>query len=129
MILTGLAALLVTSEPVTFSEDPADHSAWMQHACRIQQVDRSGGVPEDHDAFCSCLDAYLQENATPQVYRLFALGSQGAIQDRSMLPDWEAARDISAAEAGALPAEEQAGLMGLLQGGLGACFSPWESVD
>jgi len=129
MILTALAALLVTSEPVTFSEDPADHSAWMQHACRIQQVDRSGGVPEDHDAFCACLDGYLHDNATPQVYRLFALGSQGAIQDRSMLPDWEAARDISAAEAGALPAEEQAGLMGLLQGGLGACFSPWESVD
>lgn len=129
MILTVLATFLVASEPATFSEDPADHSAWMQHACRIQQVDRSGGVPEDHDAFCSCLDDYLQENATPQVYRLFALGSQGAIQDRSMLPDWEAARDVSAAEAGALPAEEQAGLMGLLQGGLGACFSPWESVD
>ena len=70
MILTVLSALLVTSEPATFSEDPADHSVWMQHACRVQQVDRSGGVPEDHDAFCSCLDGYLQENATPQIYRL-----------------------------------------------------------
>lgn len=123
MILTALAALVVTSGPATFSDDPADHSAWMQHACRIQQVDRSGGVPEDHDAFCSCFDGYLQENASPQVYRLFALGSQGAIQDRSMLPDWEEARDTSAAEAAALPAEDQAGFMGLLQGGLGACFS------
>lgn len=129
MILTTLFALVVTSEPAPFSDDPADHSAWMQHACRIQQVDRNGGVPEDHDAFCSCLDGYLRDNATPQVYRLFALGSQGAIQDRSMLPDWEAARDISAAEAAALPAEEQAGFIGLLQGGVGACFATSQSVD
>ena len=129
MVLTTLAALVVASEPATFSDDPADHSAWMQHACRIQQVDRSGGAPEDYDAFCSCLDDYLHGNATPQVYRLFALGSQGAIQDRSVLQDWEAARDTSAAEAAALPAGEQAGLMGLLQGGLGACLATSQSVD
>jgi hypothetical protein len=122
MVLTLIAALSLVSDPIVFSEDPEDHSVWMQHACRIQQVDRSGGEPEDHEAFCGCFDAHLRDNTSAQVYRLFAMGSQGVIQDRSMLDDWEAARDQSAAESETLAPEDQAGMLRALQGGLGACL-------
>ena len=118
ILIAGLTA--ATDLP----HDTAQYSEWMQHACRIQQVGyNGGGEPADYAGFCTCLDGHLQETSSTEVYRVFALGSQGALQDQSMIEDWEGARDTAAAEAGAMPPEVQGQFAALLQGALGHCFA------
>lgn len=126
MPIASLLGLLLLQTP-GFSTDPADHSAWMRHSCRIQQVSyRGGGVPEDYTGFCECFDAELRDTISAEAYRVFALGSQGALRDRSMLDDWAAARDEAQRLFPTLSPEEQAGAGQVLQGALGACMGAAE---
>ncbi|WP_203294844.1 hypothetical protein [Maricaulis parjimensis] len=120
MIAIVLASLTLTTD---LPDDPEQYSAWMQQSCQIQQVSRSGGEPDDHVPFCGCLDSRLRDSISLEAYRVFALGSQGAIQDQAMVDDWEAARDAATTEAAALPEAERAELQPALQGALGACLS------
>jgi len=117
-IITGLASLAVAG----FPDDPDQYSEWMQQSCRMQQVGHAGGVPENHTAFCSCLDGEIRSAASSAVYRIFALGSQGSLQDRAMVEDWAAARDTAAVEAAALSPEERAQFQPILQTALGTCL-------
>ena len=117
-LIVGLAGLAATE----FPDDPEQYSVWMQQACRIQQVGHSGGEPVDHTEFCACFDTALREAASPAIYRVFALGSQGAVREQGMIEDWEAARDTAAVEAATLPPTDQAQFTSLLQGGLGRCM-------
>ncbi|SDM22992.1 hypothetical protein SAMN04488568_10736 [Maricaulis salignorans] len=121
----ALLASLLFVQPVTagFSEDPAQASIWLQQACRIQQVGYSGGVPVDHTEFCTCFDRNLREASTDDVYRVFALGSQGAVREQGLIEDWESARDTAAAEAGAMAPEVQASFTTILQSSLMACMN------
>lgn len=123
MIASLIAGFALSVAASDFPGDPDQYSEWMQHACRIQQVGyNGGGEPDDYDAFCTCLDGALQDTASEPVYRAFALGSQGALQDQSMIEDWEGARDTAAAEAGAMSPEVQGQFASLLQGALGQCM-------
>lgn len=122
-MFVSLIASLAASAAAEFPDDPDQYSVWMQQSCRIQQVGHAGGVPENHRAFCTCLDGELRTTASAAVYRIFALGSQGSLLDRAMVEDWAAARDTAATEAAALPSEEQAQFQPILQAALGACLS------
>ena len=124
MIASLIAGLALTVTATDFPGNPDQYSEWMQHACQVQQVGyNGGGVPADYVEFCSCLDGHLQETSSEPVYRVFALGSQGSLQDQSMIEDWEGARDTAAAEAGAMAPEVQGQFASLLQGALGHCFA------
>ncbi|WP_323762147.1 hypothetical protein [Maricaulis sp.] len=121
-MLVALIASLAGFAATEFADDPDQYSVWMQQSCRIQQVGRSGGVPEDHTAFCTCLDREIRAGASGPVYRVFALGSQGAIQDQAMVDDWAAARDTAATEAAMLSPDDQAQIQPVLQSALAACL-------
>lgn len=115
LALAGLA-------PPAILDESALYSVWMQQACRIQQVSQSGGEPVDHVEFCDCFDGTLQFVSNAATYRVFALGSQGALQEQSLIEDWETARDTAAAEAAAMSPEDQAEFVPLLQGALMSCM-------
>lgn len=117
-MIAGVASLAATD----FPDDPDQYSVWMQQSCRIQQVGHAGGVPDNHTAFCACFDRAIRAEASAPVYRIFALGAQGSIQDQAMVDDWAAARDAAATEAAALPPEERARFQPVLQAALGACL-------
>ena len=121
MIASLIASVLAVSS-TEFSNDPEQHSVWMQQACRIQQVGHAGGVPDNHTAFCACSARAIRAEASAPVYRISALGAQGSIQDQAMVDDWAAARDAAATEAAALPPEERARFQPVLQAALGACL-------
>lgn len=120
MLAILLASLTLSSD---LPDDPEQYSVWMQQSCRVQQVARYGGELDDHLPFCGCLDSTVREELSPAAYRVFALGSQGAIQDRALIEDWEAAREAALSGAAALPEDEQAQLQPVLQGALGTCLS------
>jgi len=120
MLIALIAGLAITTDP---ADDPERYSAWIRHACEIQQVDyNGGGEPADYVEFCGCSDTGIRETGPPAIYRVFAPGSQAALQDRSMLENWMPARDTAAMEAAALPADGQARIQPVLQGALGACM-------
>ena len=112
MIASLIASVLAVAS-TEFSDDPEQHSVWMQQACRIQQVGYGGG----------CFDDSLREQTSAPVYRAFALGSQGAIREQGMIEDWEAARDAAASEAGAMDPAIQAQFTSYLQTALTGCVS------
>ncbi|WP_339334421.1 hypothetical protein [uncultured Maricaulis sp.] len=122
MIASLIASVLAVAS-TEFSDDPEQHSVWMQQACRIQQVGYGGGEPDDYTAFCVCFDDSLREQTSAPVYRAFALGSQGAIREQGMIEDWEAARDTAASEAGAMDPAIQAQFTSYLQTALTGCVS------
>lgn len=115
-------ALLITPE-AGFPDDTETLSSWMQHGCRIQQMNRQGGEEAAYGEFCGCFDAAVAERTSPAAYRLYALGTQGAIGEQSIAPDWEAARDEVQARFPELPADEQARAGLILQQALSACIS------
>ena len=45
MIASLIASVLAVAS-TEFSDDPEQHSVWMQQACRIQQVGYGGGEPD-----------------------------------------------------------------------------------
>ena len=121
-MFVSLIASLASVATIEFPDDPDQYSQWMQQACRIQQVGHSGGEPDDHTGFCTCFDASLRDAASPAIYRIFALGSQGAVREQGMIEDWEMARDTAAAEASAMPPSDQAQFTSILQAGLTTCM-------
>ena len=121
MMFASLIVSLAALAQPAFSDDPALYSDWLQHGCRIQQVGHSGGEPVDHTEFCACFAAEVSETAGAEIYRMFALGIQGALREQSLIEDWELARDTAAAEAGAMSLETQAGYPQILQNSLLAC--------
>ena len=123
MIAAAMGLALLTSPATGFPDDTETLSSWMQHACRIQQVNRQGGEAEAYDAFCACFDAALAERVSPTAYRLYALGSQGAIAEQSIAPDWEAARDEAQRRFPELDEDEQMRASQVLQESLWACMS------
>ncbi|WP_417492566.1 hypothetical protein [Maricaulis sp.] len=121
MFVSLLLAVTGLAQPA-FSEDPQQYSTWLQHGCRLQQVGYSGGEPADHTEFCACFDAHVSDAGDEATYRVFALGMQGALRERSLIEDWEGARDTAAAEAGAMPLTAQAGFGQTLQDALLTCM-------
>lgn len=120
--LMATALLLQSPTPAAFSEDPQQYSGWLQQACRIQQVGHSGGETVDHTEFCACFDSNVRDATTDEIYRVFALGSQGAVREQGLIEDWQAARDTAAAEAGVMTPEVQASFTNILQNSLMACL-------
>lgn len=122
MILSFIASLLI--QPAALPSGEAEMSRLLQHSCQVQQVNNNGrGEPADYAPFCGCMDTRIMADGGPAIHRIFAFGGQGAIQQQSLLPDWELARSTAQSEAAALPAEEQARFGEILQGALGACLS------
>jgi len=122
-MFTSLIAALVGLAQPTFADDVEQYSVWMQQACRVQQVGRSGGEPVDYTELCTCFDSNLRAASTDEVYRVFALGSQGVVREQGLIEDWEAARDTAAAEAAAMAPEVQARFTTILQSSLMACIN------
>ncbi|WP_339743114.1 hypothetical protein [uncultured Maricaulis sp.] len=120
--LIATAVLLQSTTTPAFSEDPQQYSVWLQQACRIQQVGHSGGEPVDHTEFCTCFDSHVRDTTSDKIYRVFALGSQGAAREQGLIEDWQAARDTAAAEAGAMTPEVQTSFTTILQNALMACL-------
>lgn len=121
-MFASLILALASLAPPTISDEAALYSVWMQQACRIQQVGHSGGEPADHVEFCACFDGTLQFVSNAATYRVLALGSQGALQEQSLIEDWEAARDTAVTEAAAMSLEDQAEFVPLLQNALMSCM-------
>lgn len=122
MILSFIASLLI--QPVELPSGEAEMSRLLQHSCQVQQVNNNGrGEPADYAPFCGCMDSSIMAEGGSAIHRIFAFGGQGAIQQQSLLPDWEQARSTAQSEAAALPAEEQARFGEILQGALGTCLS------
>lgn len=122
-MLTALAALLVFSaQDSAFTHDREVLSGYMIQACLVQQENRNGGSAAENLPFCTCLDAELAAMTSDEVYRIFALGSQGAIGENAQI-------DAAAAQAESqqifleMTPEDQAGIQPLLQSAVGACFA------
>lgn len=113
------AALLQTQG---FAEDAETLGGYMAHACTLQQADNQGGEAADYEAFCACLSDDMAANSSPELFRALALGSQGALGERSMLEDGEGARAESERVFGTLEPEEQLSSAGVIQNGLLACL-------
>ena len=122
MIASLLASILI--QPAALPSGEAEMSRLLQHSCQVQQVNNNGrGEPADYAPFCGCMDTRIMADGGPAIHRIFVFGGQGAIQQQSLLPDWELARSTAQSGAAALPAEEQARFGEILQGALGACLS------
>ena len=121
MFASLFLALAGLAPPAAIDETEL-YSVWIQQACRIQQVGYSGGEPADHMEFCDCFDGTLQFVSNAATYRVLALGSQGALQEQSLIEDWENARDTAAAEAAAMSQEDQAEFVPLMQSALMTCM-------
>jgi hypothetical protein len=121
MLITTLA-LVLALDGHGFTDDPYTLSDYMQHSCREQQAVRQGGEPASYDEFCSCLDAGLSDRASEDAYRAYALGSQGALQERSMLDDWEGAWAESQEIFATLTEEQRAAAGGHIQAALMDCL-------
>ena len=123
-MLVAAAALFLVQDGAALPTDRDTLSEYFQHACRIQQVDQNGGTtqPDDHAGFCNCFEIEAAADASDDMFRIYALGSQGALQERSMIPEWEAARDETIRMYEALPPEEQTRLQSNMQDALYACL-------
>lgn len=122
-MLTALAALLVLSaQDTAFTHDREILSGYMVQACLVQQQGRNGAGEDENLPFCTCLDAELARTADGALYRIFALGSQGAIGEEAQI-------DAAAAQAESqqifleMSPEDQAGVQPVLQSAVGACFA------
>jgi len=121
-MLTMLIALF--AQPADFTSDPAEMSRLLQHSCQIQQVNNNGrGEPADYAPFCGCMDSNVMDEGGPAIHRIFALGGQGALQEQSMLSNWQAAQETARSEAAAMPEADQARFGPILQGSLQTCLS------
>lgn len=122
MVLSALFSVFAL-ETAALPIEPDRLSVLMQQACRIQQVDRQGGAEPDYFAFCQCLDSELAGNLDATGYRAFALGSQGAIQGRGEIADWEAARAESQRLFATLDPETRNGAGQVINDALNACVN------
>ncbi|QNL19301.1 hypothetical protein HXX25_08235 [Hyphobacterium sp. CCMP332] len=120
MLTVLAAALSLTAQTAEFTHDPDLLSQYMVQACQVQQVGRNGATEAENLPFCTCLDGELASNASDELYRIFALGSQGAIGEDAQI-------DAAMAQAESqrifleMPAEEQAGVQPVLQSAVLAC--------
>ncbi|WP_394694029.1 hypothetical protein [Hyphobacterium sp.] len=120
MLTLLAAALTLTAQADEFTHDPDVLSTYMVQACQVQQVGRNGATAEENLPFCTCLDTELANNASDDLYRIFALGSQGAIGADAQI-------DAAMAQAESqrifleMPAEEQATVQPILQSAVFAC--------
>lgn len=120
MLTVLAAALSLTAQTAEFTHDPDLLSQYMVQACQVQQVDRNGATEEENLPFCTCLDGELASNTSAGLYRIFALGSQGAIGEDAQI-------DAAMAQAESqrifleMPAGEQASVQPVLQSAVLAC--------
>lgn len=113
------AALLQTNG---FADDAATLDRYMAHACAIQQATHQGGEADDYSAFCACVSDEMATNSSEALFRAFALGSQGALGEQSIIDDWDGARIESERIFGELEPEEQLSSAAVIQDGLFACL-------
>ncbi|MBI1235823.1 MAG: hypothetical protein GC188_03970 [Alphaproteobacteria bacterium] len=122
MLTLLAAALSLTVQTSEFTRDREVLSDYMVQACLVQQQGRNGATAEENLPFCTCLDAELAATATDELYRIFALGSQGAIGENAQI-------DAAAAQAESqqifleMTPEDQAGVQPVLQSAVGTCFA------
>lgn len=117
-----LVFLLATLQGDPLTADPETLNAYLVHACGVQQAANQGGETADYDAFCFCLADDLQDGMEADMFRVMALGGQGQLGEHAMAPDWEAARDETAAVFGTWEPERQLEMGARLQESLAACI-------
>jgi hypothetical protein len=101
----------------------------MRQSCQFQQARDQGGDPADYAAFCTCLDAELARESGDTMYRVMALGSQGAIGEDALVEDPDAALAEAQRLVATAPEEERAALPLLLQSSLGTCLPSMPEQD
>lgn len=129
MIFALAAMLALSAQDGGFATDRETLSSYMRQSCQFQQARDQGGDPADYAAFCSCLDAELASQSGDTMYRVMALGSQGAIGADAMVDDAEAALAEAQRLVATAPEEERAALPLLLQSSLGLCLPSMPEQD
>ncbi|WP_421785750.1 hypothetical protein [Hyphobacterium sp.] len=122
MIFALAATLALAAQHGGFATDRETLSSYMRQSCQFQQARDQGGEPADYAAFCSCLDAELAGQSGDTMYRVMALGSQGAIGEDALVDDPAAALAEAQRLVDTAPEEERAALPLLLQSSLGTCM-------
>lgn len=121
MLTLLAAALSLTAQTSEFTHDREVLSGYMVQACLVQQQNRNGSSADEDLPFCTCLDAELASNTTPELYRIFALGSQGAIGENAQI-DAAAAQEESQQIFLEMTPEDQAGVQPVLQSAVVSCM-------
>jgi len=122
MLTLLAAALSLTVQTSEFTHDSEALSQYMVQACQVQQVSRNGATEEENLPFCTCLDREIANNTTDEIYRIFAIGSQGAIGEYARI-DAAMAQAESQRIFAELPADVQATAQPILQSAVGNCMA------